>query len=258
MCVLMGHPGMRLGVPSRCGNFFCWGNSGWRRWILLNSAILNSDTKICFFPPPSWAESQVWIFARSLSSREQKWDFPNPILRVFPVLLHSLQDPVPAMPGELPTARIVPGKRNFGVLQSQNFLPTRACKWILVNFDEFWWIGAPAFLTHQGLQVNFDEFCWILLDFGGFWLQGELCCAGHGSILRAGAQRNWIQAILQLFFQIMLFLFCSWAQCSPLPAAGMFGSSWKMSMKSFGVISPTPRGSICTGGVPIQYLSPEE
>lgn len=144
MCVLMGHPGMRLGVPSRCGNFFCWGNSGWRRWILLNSAILNSDTKICFFPPPSWAESQVWIFARSLSSREQKWDFPNPILRVFPVLLHSLQDPVPAMPGELPTARIVPGKRNFGD----------------------WSTAEPKFLTHQGLQVNFGEFWWILMDWG--------------------------------------------------------------------------------------------
>lgn len=178
MCVLVGHPGTRLGVPSRCGNFFCWGNSGWRRWILLNSAILNSDTKICFPPPP---HPGLKVRSESLPDLFPQGN-KNEISQI-PSFVSFLSCCIPCRilcqpcQGSCPQCELCQEKENLeaGVLQSQNFLPTRACKWILVNFDEFWWIGAPAFLTHQGLQVNFAEFYWILVDFGSresFAVQG--------------------------------------------------------------------------------------
>lgn len=91
------------------------------------------------------------------------------------------------------------------------------------------------------------------------WLQGELCCAGHGNTLRTGARRNWTKVILRLLFKMQEFLFCSWAQCSPsLQQGWMSGGSWKRGRKHFGVTFPTPRGRICRGSVSTQYLNPEE
>lgn len=65
--------------------------------------------------------------------------------------------------GSCPQWELCQGKENLeaGVLQSQNFLPTRASKWILVNFDES---GLQHFLPTRAWR-------WILLNCGGFWLQ---------------------------------------------------------------------------------------
>lgn len=142
MCVLMGHPGMRLGVPSRCGNFFCWGNSGWRRWILLNSAILNSDTKICFFFPPILGWKSGLNLCQISFLKGTKMRFP----KSHPSCL--------SCPAAFPAGSCASHAR--GAAHSAN----------CAREKKLWSTAEPKFLTHQGLQANFGEFWWILMDWG--------------------------------------------------------------------------------------------
>lgn len=149
MCVLVGHPGTRLGVPSRCGNFFCWGNSGWRRWILSNSAILNSDTKICFSPRPilGWKSGLNLCQISFLKGTKMRFPKSHPSCLACPAAF-------PAGPcasrarGAAHGAHRAREKEIWRLEYCRakiSYPPGPASEFwcILMNFDGFWWILAP-------------------------------------------------------------------------------------------------------------------